>query len=170
MDENLLQRTTLAIEVLKQISADANMLDENLLQMKDAVNNIVDVTGQLRSDIEREQFRQQLSTDHIASIFTNIMKVLQKKCNAQNWPCIVTLRSACIALSAQFESFCSDLYTAGCITMLLSQLELTGRVQNVNNVSNVRSMYSTDTMYVCVNYICTCVHIIHMACSSYLCV
>lgn len=143
MDEGLLQQTILATEVLKQISTDANILNENLLQVKDAINSIVNVTGQLRSDVEREEFKQQLSTGHVASIFTNIMKVLQKKCNAQNWPCIVALRSAYIALSAQFESFCSDLYTAGCITMLLSQLELSGRVQNVNNVSKVD--YSTDT-------------------------
>ena len=65
MDESLLQQITLSTKVLKQISTDADILNENLLQVKDAVNSIVDVTGQLRSDVEREELRQQLSTGHI---------------------------------------------------------------------------------------------------------
>lgn len=136
MDEKLLQQTTLANEILKQISTDTSILEENLFsQVRDAVNKIVDVSRQLRNDGERQQFGQQLSTGHTALLFTNIMKIVQK-CTAQSWPCIATLRFACITLSAQFESFCSDLYQAGCITMLLSQLELSGKVQNTNNVSN----------------------------------
>jgi len=142
MDEKLLQQTTLANEILKQISAEANIVDETLLsQVRDAVNNIVDATRQLSNDKETQQFGQQLLTGRTALLFTSIMKVVQKKCTAQSWPCIATLRSACITLSAQFESFCSDLYQAGCISMLLSQLELSGKVQNINNVSNVTPMY-----------------------------
>ena len=136
MDEKLLQKTILANELLKQISTDTIILNENLSQVKDAVNNIVQTTRHLRTDVEREQFRQQLSTGRTALQFTNIMKVLQNKCTAQNWPCIATLRSACIALSALFESFCNDLYTGGCITMLINQLKLSGRVQNINDVSS----------------------------------
>ena len=135
MNKSILHQATLAIEILRQISADTNILDESLLQVKEAVNTIVDVTKQLSSDVEREQFGQLLTSGHVASTFTNIMKVVQNNYTAQNWPCIATLRSACIALSAQFESFCSDLYTAGCITMLLNQLELSGRVQSINDVS-----------------------------------
>ena len=141
MDEKLLLQLTLASEILKQISEDANLLDKNVLQVNGAVNSIVDVSGQLRSDAEIQQFRLHLSTNRTALIFTNIMKMLQNKCTSQNWPCIVTLRSACITLSAQFESFCSDLYLAGCITMLLTHLELSGRVQNTNNVSNCGRIY-----------------------------
>ena len=136
MDEKLLQQTILANELLKQISADSSILNENLSQVKDAVNSIVEITRQLRTDGEREQFRQQLSIGHTALQFTNIMKILQNKCTAQNWPCIATLRSACIALSALFESFCSDLFAGGCITMLINQLKLSGRVQNINDVSS----------------------------------
>lgn len=138
MDQKLLQQTILASEVLKEISRGTIVTDEKLLQVRDAVDSIVDVIRQLKSDAERQQFGEQLSACHSAAAFTNIMKALQKKCTAQNWPCIATLRSACISLSALFDSFCNDLYAAGCITMLLSQLELSGRVQNINNVSNIR--------------------------------
>ena len=146
MDEKLLQQITLANKVLKQISADTTILNENLLQVKDAVDSIVEVTKHLESDVEREQFRQQLSTGQTALQFTNIMKVLQNKCTAQNWQCIATLRSACIALSSLFESFCSDLYTVGCITMLINQLKLSGRVQNISNVSSY-SIHSRTCVY-----------------------
>ena len=142
----MLKQATLAIEILRQISTDTNILDDSLSQVKDAVNSIVDVLKQLSNDMEREQFGQQLTTGHVASMFTNIMKVLQKNCTAQNWPCIATLRTACIALSAQFESFCSDLYTAGCITMLLKQLELSGRVHSINDVSHAGPMHSLNIM------------------------
>jgi len=137
MDENVLQKATLATEFLKQVLTDLSICKKNTLsQVKDAIRSIVTLAGQCNSDTERQQFGQHLSSIGTAVVFTNVMKALQREYTVQNWPCITTLCSVCISLSSMLELFCSDLLLAGYITMLLNQLAKYGKVaQFISNVS-----------------------------------
>jgi len=137
MDENVLQKATLATEFLRKILTDLSTCKKDtLLQVKDAIQSMVTLADQCNNDIERQQFGQHLSSIGTASVFTNVMKTFQGKYTVQNWPCVTTLCSVCISLSSMFELFCTDLLLAGYITMLLNQLAKSGKaVQLVNSVS-----------------------------------
>ena len=135
MDEVVLRKATLATELVKQASVHFGGFNKNTLsQVKDATQTIVTLARQLNSDVEKKQFGEHLSSIGTAAVFTSVLKILQKEYTAQNWPCIATLRSACLSLSSMFELFCSDLLLAGYIKMLLNQLASSGKVQFVHNV------------------------------------
>ena len=137
MDENVLQKATLATEFLRKILTDLSTCKKDtLLQVKDAIQSMVTLADQCNNDTERQQFSQHLSSIGTAAVFTNVMKTLQREYTVQNWPCVTTLCSVCISLSSMFELFCTDLLLAGYITMLLNQLAKSGKaVQLVNSVS-----------------------------------
>ena len=127
----VLQQITLANDFLQQISEDC-LNDKTLSQIENEIKTIAELSQQSVNKIQISQF---LSDIGIAFTLCKVMKILRATYNVKNWPCLFTLRSTCITLSAHFESFCKDLCSAGFITTLIKELRQYEKIHLAQNVS-----------------------------------